>query len=116
MIKFIRLLLAAVGLVLIVAFSVANRDIVEIGFWPFPQTIDLPVYGIVLVGVFVGAILGGLAVWLSTLRSRIDGGRAKRQVRSAEIQAARKAVEEERAAVDASRKRREALAIEAPKA
>ncbi len=44
---------------------------VEVGLLPFPTTIELPVYGVFLLGLVVGVLVGGIGVWI--------GGHAKRR-------------------------------------
>ena len=50
MIRIIRLLLALVALIVIIAFAVANRTPVDVSFAPFPITVELPLYGAFLLG------------------------------------------------------------------
>ena len=45
MIKALRLLLGLAGLIVIIAFAIANRTPVAISFAPLPIAIELPVYG-----------------------------------------------------------------------
>ena len=68
MIKLVRLLLALVGVIVIVMLAVDNRGIVDIVFWPLPFTYRMPLYAVLLIGLFVGALLGGTALWLSSQR------------------------------------------------
>lgn len=114
MIKIFRLLLAAIGIIIVAAFAVANRTPVDVSFWPYPLTVDMPLYGVLLVGVFIGVVLGGTAVWLGSHKKRAAGAKAQRQVRAAEAQARREEAKAERDAIKQSRQRREALALEAP--
>jgi lipopolysaccharide assembly protein A len=71
MIKLLRLIIGIVALVLIIAFAIANRGVVEVGLAPFPTTIELPVYGVFLFGLVIGVLVGGVGVWL--------GGHARRR-------------------------------------
>jgi uncharacterized integral membrane protein len=71
MIKLLRLLIGIVALVVIIAFAIANRGVVEVGLVPLPTTIELPVYGVFLFGLVVGVLVGGIGVWF--------GGHAKRR-------------------------------------
>ena len=59
MIRLIRLILALVGLIVIVAFAIANRAPVEVSFAPLPFVVELPVYGVLLLGLVIGGLLGG---------------------------------------------------------
>jgi uncharacterized integral membrane protein len=71
MIKLLRLIVGIVALVVIIAFAIANRGVVEVGLAPFPTTIELPVYGVFLFGLVLGVLVGGIGVWL--------GGHARRR-------------------------------------
>jgi uncharacterized integral membrane protein len=71
MIKLLRLIIGIAALVVIIAFAIANRGVVQVGLVPLPTTIELPVYGVFLFGLVVGVLVGGIGVWL--------GGHAKRR-------------------------------------
>jgi uncharacterized integral membrane protein len=71
MIKLLRLIVGIVALAVIIAFAIANRSVVQVGLVPFPTTIELPVYGVFLLGLVVGVLVGGIGVWI--------GGHAKRR-------------------------------------
>ena len=68
--KLIRTVLALAGLLMIVTFAVANRQAVEVSFWPTPFVRDVPIYGILLVGIVIGVLLGAISAWLSGHRKR----------------------------------------------
>ncbi|MGI9435610.1 MAG: LapA family protein [Geminicoccaceae bacterium] len=78
MIKILRLLLGLIGLVVIVAFSVSNRGLVEMGLWPFPDTIQVQLFWVFLFGLALGVILGGVGAWLGGVKKR----RVARQTRN----------------------------------
>jgi uncharacterized integral membrane protein len=71
MIKLLRLIVGIVALVVVIAFAIANRTMVEVGLAPLPTTIELPVYGVFLLGLVIGVLVGGIGVWV--------GGHAKRR-------------------------------------
>jgi uncharacterized integral membrane protein len=77
MIKLLRLIVGIVALVVIIAFAIANRGIVEVGLAPFPTTIELPVYGVFLLGLVVGVLVGGAGVWLAGHAKRREARRAR---------------------------------------
>ena len=73
------LLLIVLGLVLI-AFAVANRQIVTVSLDPFDQVdpafaVSQPMYRVVFVVLIAGVVIGGCAAWLRQARWR---GRARR--------------------------------------
>jgi uncharacterized integral membrane protein len=88
MIRLIRTILALVGLIVIVAFAIANRTPVDVSLAPLPIALELPVYGVFLIGLVVGGLLGGIAAWLGGHRYRRDARRTRRTVRALEHQVA----------------------------
>jgi uncharacterized integral membrane protein len=78
MIRFVRLLLGLIVLIVIMTFAIANRAPVEVSFAPLPIMIELPVYGVFLLGMVLGAFLGGVGVWIGSLRK----GREARRMRN----------------------------------
>jgi uncharacterized integral membrane protein len=67
--------------VAIVLFAVSNRDLVTLGMWPLPFTIQAPVYVALLTALAAGILSGGLATWLA-------GRSTRRKLRQSEDQAA----------------------------
>jgi lipopolysaccharide assembly protein A len=88
MIKALRVLVGLFGLLVIVAFAIANRAPVEVSFAPLPIVIELPVYGVFLLGLVLGGLLGGAAVWLGSARDRRQARRLRRQSSALENQLA----------------------------
>jgi uncharacterized integral membrane protein len=88
MIRLIRTILALVGLIVIVAFAIANRTPVDVSFAPFPIVLELPVYGVFLIGLVVGGLLGGIAVWLGGFGARRNARRMRNKVWALENQVA----------------------------
>jgi uncharacterized integral membrane protein len=88
MIKILRILLGLVGLLVVVAFAVANRTPVAVSLAPLPIVLELPVYGVFLLGLVLGGLLGGIALWLGGARSRWRARRLRNQVGALESQMA----------------------------
>lgn len=86
MIKLLRLMVGIVALAIIIAFAIANRAVVEVGLVPFPSTIELPVYGVFLLGLVVGALAGGIVVWLGGHGYRRDARRLRHRTWALENQ------------------------------
>jgi uncharacterized integral membrane protein len=64
----------------VVVFSVANHGTTELSLWPvLTQPVPFPVYGIALVGLFLGFVLGGIVSWA-------QNGRTRRRVRDLQKQ------------------------------
>jgi uncharacterized integral membrane protein len=88
MIKALRILLGLVGLIVIVAFAIANRTPVEVSFAPLPIVLELPVYGVFLLGLVLGSLLGGIAIWLGSAPYRRRARRLRNKVWALENQVA----------------------------
>lgn len=59
----------------VIVFSVNNRADVVLDLWPLDMvTQPLPVFSVVLAGLFAGFLMGGLVAWIS-------GGKARRRAR-----------------------------------
>ncbi len=91
--KLFNLLIVLPLALIFIAFAVANRQFVTISFDPFSSTdpalgISLPLF-IVLISVAVlGALAGGVAVWLGQGRWRSKARRAGYEVRKLEAELA----------------------------
>jgi len=98
MVKFLRTILALVGLLVIVLFAIGNRQPVEISLWPTPFMVDLPLYGVFLVAMIIGVILGGIASWLGGHDKRAEASRTRRKLAILQEQELRRRREEEASA------------------
>ncbi len=99
MMRFLRGLLAVLGVLVITLFAVANRTPVEISFWPTPMVIDLPLYGVFLLGFVLGCLLGAGILSLDLLRLRIENHRLRRRLHGYEYQRRLREEAEEEAAL-----------------
>jgi uncharacterized integral membrane protein len=86
MAKLLRLIIGLVALVLIIAFAIANREVVEVGLAPFPTRIELPVYGVLLLGLIIGVLVGGIGVWLGGHAYRRDAKKLRNRTWALENQ------------------------------
>ena len=116
MIKLLRLLLALFGLVFIVMLAVDNRGIVEIIFWPLPFRYHMPLYAVFLIGLVAGALLGGLALWLSSEADRREARSLRRRVKSVDYQEQLKKEREEQEVLEQARRKTQSLSLAAPHA
>jgi uncharacterized integral membrane protein len=111
MIRFLRLLLALVGVIVIVILSVNHRQHVDIVFWPLPHTFSVPLYAVLLFGVILGALLGGTALWLSSWSDRRETRALRRRVQAIEYQERLRREREEAELLEQARRKSEALAL-----
>ena len=85
----------------VIVFSVNNRADVVLDLWPLDMvTQPLPVFSVVLAGLFAGFLIGGLVVWISAgkarRRARREGhraDRAEREIKEAEARLKRQQTE-----------------------
>lgn len=82
--RFLRVLIGAVLLILLIVFAVANRQTVAVSLEPLPFLIDLPLYLLVFLVFFSGLLLGALAdrlnAWGSARRRRAaEAAKAKQR-------------------------------------
>ncbi|MCH7832299.1 MAG: LapA family protein [Proteobacteria bacterium] len=87
----------------VIVFSVNNRADVVLDLWPLDMvTQPLPVFSVVLAGLFSGFLIGGLVAWISGAkarrRARREGqraDRAERELKDAEARLERQQSETE---------------------
>ena len=116
MLKLLTFLLALLGALVIIVLSVDNRDMVNIVFWPLPFTYQMPLYAVFMIGLFVGAILGGTATWLSAHSNRREARALRRKVRAVEYQDRLKREREEQEALELARRKTQSMALTVPQA
>ena len=97
MTRLVRLVLGLAGLVVIVAFAIANRTPVEVSLAPLPIALELPVYGVFLLGLVVGGLLGASVVWLGAFGQRRTARRMRNKVWALENQVTALKKQEQRA-------------------
>jgi lipopolysaccharide assembly protein A len=114
MTKLLRLLLALVGVIVIVMLAVDNREIVEITFWPLPFSLWLPLYALFLVGLFAGALLGGVALWLSSRSDRRESRALRRKMRAVEYRERLERERRDQEILEQARRKTQSLALAAP--
>jgi lipopolysaccharide assembly protein A len=86
MVRFLRLSLGVVALIVIMAFAIANRTPVTVGLAPLPGTIELPVYGVFLLGLVIGVLVGGIGVGLGAIPKRREARRMRNKAWALENQ------------------------------
>ena len=66
----------------VIVFSVSNRVVAQVDFWPFGYVVELPVFGIVLASLLLGFMLGGFIAWLSHAKKRSEARAVTRVAQS----------------------------------
>jgi uncharacterized integral membrane protein len=71
--------------VVIIAFAVANRQIVTVSLDPFSASepaaaVTLPLFALIIFSLIVGVLIGGLAAWLRQGKWRATARRLERRV------------------------------------
>src|ERR1043165_9555929 len=82
---FAILILVPLGIV-IVAFAVANREIITVSFDPFDTVspafaLKTPLYALIFVLLGLGVLVGGIAAWLKQHKWRSRARRAEAEAR-----------------------------------
>ncbi len=96
-----------IGLILIV-FSISNRDGVLVSFSPLPFEMSIPLFLLVFAVFVVGVLVGGLLGWMGGHGARRRARERKRKI--AELETSIREAEAE------TRKRSDAAALAAPAA
>ena len=86
MLRLIRFVIAFVVLAVIVIFAIANRAPVVVSFSPLPVVMELPLYGVFLIGLIFGVLIGGLSVWFSYLAKAREARKLRNKVWALENQ------------------------------
>jgi len=86
MARILRLVLGLVAVIIIMAFAIANRTPVGVSFAPLPIEIELPLYGVFLIGLVLGVLIGGIGVWLGSFGQRREAKRMRNKVWALENQ------------------------------
>ena len=90
-----RKIIAAIILVplavLIIAFAVANRQIVTVSLDPFgaehpAASLTLPLFALVIVLLVLGVLIGGIAAWLRQSKWRRTARRLEREIADLHIE------------------------------
>jgi lipopolysaccharide assembly protein A len=114
MLRLIRLLLAIVFVAVIVIWSVANRQPVDVSFWPLPFEPQVPLFIVVLASLTLGVLIAWLVAWLSAWGMRRQARRDHRRVMALEAREQMRAEQLERAEIERQRTRREGSMALAP--
>ena len=77
--------------VVIIAFAVANRQIVTVSFDPFSAerpaaSLTLPLFALIIMLLVIGVLVGGTAAWLRQAKWRRTARRLEREVADLRIE------------------------------
>jgi uncharacterized integral membrane protein len=83
--KFVAAVILIPLAIVIVAFAVANRQIVTVSLDPFSSehpasSLTLPLFALIIVLLIVGVVIGGVAAWLRQAKWRRVARRLEREV------------------------------------
>ena len=84
MIRFLFWLIVLPLAVLMALFGIRNSQIASLDLDPFPYTLELPLFAVVLGAVFVGVVVGSVSAWLGQGRWRRQARGLNRRVRQLE--------------------------------
>jgi len=70
----------ALAALLVILFAASNKEAVSVGLWPLPQSIEIPLYLLVLVTLIVGFFIGQLVTWIGGWRWRREARRAHERI------------------------------------
>jgi len=84
--KILTAVIAVPLAIVIVAFAVANRQIVKVSLDPFSTSepaaaVTLPLFALIILLLIVGVLIGGLAAWLRQGKWRHSARRLERELR-----------------------------------
>jgi len=87
--RILNTLLAVIVAILVVLFAVSNRAPVVVEIWPFPYQLELGLYAVILLAVFVGFLAGLTAAWLAGARRRRELRALRKEARDLHASLAR---------------------------
>ena len=82
---------AGTGIIALLAavFAASNRQDVELGFWPLPDLLPLPLYLVVLLALGAGFLAGRLTGWAMHQPVRSERRQQKRRIETLEAELSR---------------------------
>ena len=89
--RFVTTLVLVPLAIVLIAFAVANRQIVVVSLDPFDQanpalSVSLPLFWLVLIVIIAAVIVGGIAAWLRQAKWRRAARVAQEQVQALQAQ------------------------------
>lgn len=69
--KILYWIIVPILFLVVIVFAVRNHEMVELSLWPvLTAPVQLPVYAVALIGLFVGFLWGGFVAWAQGSRGR----------------------------------------------
>lgn len=87
--KFISRVVAVPIAIIVVAFAIANRHLIEVSLDPLPFTVGLPLYLVVIGALALGFAAGAGAAWLSGYGARCQARGTMARIVALEAEVAR---------------------------
>jgi putative membrane protein len=88
-VKFVSRIVAVPIVIIVVAFAIANRHLIEVSLDPLPFTVGLPLYLVVIGALALGFATGAGAAWLSGYGARRQARGTKVRIVALEAEVAR---------------------------
>jgi uncharacterized integral membrane protein len=114
MLRLIRFVLAILAIIVIVTLAVANRGAVPVSFWPLPYAYEVPLFAVALACFILGALIAGVASWVSGWGFRGRAYRDHRRVKALEARERLKEEEADLAELQRQRERRARFGLPSP--
>jgi lipopolysaccharide assembly protein A len=83
-VRVLRRSLVFLGAIVLLLFSVSNRETISLAFWPLPFLVDLPLYLLFFLSLLIGFLIGGCAAWIAGGRDRTELRRRRRRIEALE--------------------------------
>ena len=80
----LSLLVAFPFTAVVILFAVSNRQQVEVGLYPLPFTVAMPLYLLVLGAALLALVGGALTAWLLGHRARVTARKNAKRLQSVE--------------------------------
>jgi uncharacterized integral membrane protein len=84
--RYLRWLIAAPFLLLLVLFALSNTSTLKLGLWPTDYTIEWPASAVILLAMAIAFMAGALLMWVSDLGQRRRARRAEQALKLLEEQ------------------------------
>lgn len=94
---------ALVVVLITIVFAINNREPSKLDFWPAPFEVTLPLYGLMLLGLLIGFVIGVSASWLAGGKRRRLARERKRELEAQAAEIAELKRPKEQPAIEAGK-------------